>query len=66
MATCLVKTKSGDSITVNHQFGTVRRNLNAAALKQGDDPSAFAEFNTDSGRVGVNPAEVESYSEVKE
>jgi len=69
MAQVTIKMRSGEEIVANHQFGTVRRSLNMAALRTPDDKTnsvaAFAEFNTDDGRRGVNPADVSSYAEIK-
>jgi len=69
MARSTIKMKDGEQLTVQHQFGTVRRNLNDAAIRAADEKSgkveAFAEFNTDEGRVGVNPSEVSIYREIK-
>ena len=70
MAQSVITMQSGNKVTVNHQFGTVRRNLNEAAQRIADDKTgkteAFAEFNTDSGRVSFNPLLVETYAEIKE
>jgi len=61
---------NGSTVQVKHQFGTVRRLLNEAALRSADDKGnvvAFAEFHTPEGqRRLVNPAHVIDAAQLKD
>lgn len=68
MAQVRVLRTHGDPVVVNHQFGTVKRQLAAAELRVADEDGkveVFAHFNTDNGRVGINPRHVVDYTEIK-
>jgi hypothetical protein len=60
----LVYISSGKEVQIDHQFGTVKRFLNAAARVEGDESFASLKLS-DGGRVLVNPHDVSHVEEVK-
>jgi hypothetical protein len=67
MASVIIRTKTGQEVTVNTQITTVMKHLEKAASSENQEefPGGFARWDTDNGSFAVRLSDVESLTGVK-